>query len=76
MRPSTSGRPIDDGYYDVQRPELQIGAAARALPHRAEGRFSFRSIMPAFYPIPDDGPVGEMLGASAGIPTGRRISIS
>jgi protocatechuate 3,4-dioxygenase beta subunit len=27
----------------------------------AEGRFSFATVMPAGYPIPDDGPVGELL---------------
>jgi len=27
----------------------------------AEGRFVFRTIKPSFYPIPDDGPVGQML---------------
>ena len=27
------------------------------------GRFGFWTIMPSFYPIPDDGPVGDMLRA-------------
>jgi catechol 1,2-dioxygenase len=27
----------------------------------ADGNYHFRSIKPAFYPIPDDGPVGQML---------------
>ncbi|SDN73387.1 intradiol ring-cleavage dioxygenase [Afipia sp. GAS231] len=53
----------DDGYYDVQRPELQSSLLRAQFRTDAEGRFSFKSIMPAFYPIPDDGPVGEMLGA-------------
>jgi hydroxyquinol 1,2-dioxygenase len=53
----------DDGYYDVQRPELQSSLLRARFRTDAEGRFFFRSIMPAFYPIPDDGPVGEMLGA-------------
>jgi hydroxyquinol 1,2-dioxygenase len=53
----------DDGYYDVQRPELQTSLLRARFRTDAEGRFSFKSIMPAFYPIPDDGPVGEMLGA-------------
>ena len=30
----------------------------------AEGRFHFWTIMPAWYPIPDDGPVGAMLKAT------------
>jgi len=31
----------------------------------AQGRFRFWTIMPKYYPIPDDGTVGEMLKASA-----------
>ena len=53
----------DDGYYDVQRPELQSALLRARFRTDADGRFSFKSIMPAFYPIPDDGPVGEMLDA-------------
>ncbi|WP_027554865.1 intradiol ring-cleavage dioxygenase [Bradyrhizobium sp. Cp5.3] len=53
----------DDGYYDVQRPELQSSLLRARFRTDKQGRFSFKSIMPAFYPIPDDGPVGEMLGA-------------
>src|SRR5215475_2791892 len=49
----------DDGYYDVQRPELQSSLLRARFRTNAEGRFFFRSIIPAFYPIPDDGPVGE-----------------
>ena len=29
-----------------------------------EGRFAFRAVRPVPYPIPDDGPVGQMLGAT------------
>jgi hydroxyquinol 1,2-dioxygenase len=53
----------DDGYYDVQRPELQSSLLRARFRTNAEGRFFFKSIVPAFYPIPDDGPVGEMLEA-------------
>ena len=31
----------------------------------AEGRFGFRAVRPVPYPIPDDGPVGHMLSATA-----------
>jgi hydroxyquinol 1,2-dioxygenase len=31
----------------------------------AQGRYWFWSILPAYYPIPDDGPVGQMLHATA-----------
>jgi hydroxyquinol 1,2-dioxygenase len=51
-----------DGYYDVQRSDqLSLRAAFRSGP---EGEFSFWSIMPSCYPIPNDGPVGEMLQAT------------
>ncbi len=53
-----------EGFYDVQRPELD-GHALRATFHTdAEGRFHYWSINPAHYPIPDDGPVGELLAAT------------
>jgi hydroxyquinol 1,2-dioxygenase len=53
-----------EGYYDVQLDASGATLDMRArLRTDAEGRFWFRSIVPAFYPIPDDGPVGEMLRA-------------
>ena len=53
-----------DGFYDVQGPDGLATLAGRAR-FRAdtEGRFWFRSVVPASYPIPDDGPVGDMLKA-------------
>jgi hydroxyquinol 1,2-dioxygenase len=70
------GRPITDaevdvwqadaeGLYDVQRPELGRTRRARGVLHTdAEGRVRFRSIMPTPYPVPTDGPVGQLLLAS------------
>lgn len=70
-----SGRPLagalldiwsgdGDGNYDVQlspNPEMR----ARGKIHTdAQGRYRFWSIRPSFYPIPDDGPVGEMMRAT------------
>lgn len=50
------------GFYDVQ---LSGGTAARGnLKTDSEGRFSFWTIRPTSYPIPDDGPVGAMLKAT------------
>jgi hydroxyquinol 1,2-dioxygenase len=54
----------DDGYYDVQRPELEQATLRARFRTDETGHFSFWSIMPAFYPIPADGPVGEMLSAT------------
>jgi hydroxyquinol 1,2-dioxygenase len=50
-----------EGFYDVQRrDDLTLRGQFRT---DAEGRFWFWSIRPSAYPIPDDGPVGEMLAA-------------
>jgi hydroxyquinol 1,2-dioxygenase len=51
-----------DGFYDVQTPAGLEGLAGRSRFRTDEkGRFWFRSVVPAYYPIPDDGPVGDML---------------
>lgn len=51
-----------DGYYDVQQIEEIGGLSMRArLIADGEGRFHFWTIRPAAYPIPHDGPVGDML---------------
>jgi hydroxyquinol 1,2-dioxygenase len=54
----------NDGYYDVQQLD-EIGDLAMRAQFRtdANGRFHFWSFRPAAYPIPHDGPVGEMLEA-------------
>jgi hydroxyquinol 1,2-dioxygenase len=53
-----------EGHYDLQMPDLD-GTALRAIFHTdADGSFFFRTIKPAFYPIPYDGPVGQMLIAT------------
>ena len=54
----------DDGYYDVQQLEKIGDLAMRARFHTdGNGKFHFWSIKPAAYPIPHDGPVGQMLEA-------------
>jgi hydroxyquinol 1,2-dioxygenase len=55
----------DEGFYDVQRPQLSAPALRGRFRTDAGGHFHFWSIVPRFYPIPDDGPVGEMLKATA-----------
>ena len=53
-----------DGFYDVQRSDLD-GAQLRGRFHTdAEGQVKFWTIMPTAYPIPYDGPVGDMLKAT------------
>jgi protocatechuate 3,4-dioxygenase beta subunit len=53
----------DDGFYDSQKPTYQTeGPSSRArFITDADGRFFFRTIKPCSYPIPVDGPVGEMI---------------
>ena len=54
----------EDGFYDVQLPE-QAGPVLRArFTADADGRVTFWSILPSEYPIPADGPVGQLLGAT------------
>lgn len=69
----TEGRPIanccldvwsgdGEGVYDMQMGE-DAGMRLRARFHTDDqGRYHFWSIKPSYYPVPDDGPVGRMLG--------------
>ena len=53
-----------DGFYDVQQKGVQPDNNLRAaFTSDADGAFWFRSAKPLYYPIPGDGPVGEMLAA-------------
>ena len=55
----------DDGFYDVQQPGVQPEYNLRGLfTADDDGRFHFRTIEPRHYPIPYDGPVGELLAAT------------
>lgn len=71
----TDGRPIsnavidvwqanDEGFYDVQQKRVQPDFNLRGVFRTgADGRYWFRAVKPKYYPIPDDGPVGKLLGA-------------
>jgi hydroxyquinol 1,2-dioxygenase len=71
----TSGRPIegavidvwqanDEGFYDVQQKGIQPDFNLRGIFRTgADGRYWFRAVKPKFYPIPDDGPVGQLIAA-------------
>jgi len=55
----------DQGFYDVQQPEVQPRANGRGFFTAGPGgEFWFRTIVPSHYPIPTDGPVGELLIAT------------
>ncbi|MFH9008187.1 intradiol ring-cleavage dioxygenase [Streptomyces afghaniensis] len=54
-----------EGFYDVQQPGIQPERNLRGLFTTDDnGEFWFRSIVPRFYPIPVDGPVGRLLEAT------------
>lgn len=71
----TDGKPIagavidvwqanDEGFYDVQQKGIQPDFNLRGVFRTGlDGRYWFRAVKPKFYPIPDDGPVGKLLGA-------------
>ena len=71
----TEGRPIagalldvwaanDEGFYDVQQKGVQPDMNLRGIfTADQDGRYWFRSVKPRFYPIPDDGTVGQLLKA-------------
>ncbi|HTR37489.1 MAG TPA: intradiol ring-cleavage dioxygenase [Bryobacteraceae bacterium] len=54
-----------EGFYDVQKPELDEPTLRARFHTDSQGRFSFWTITPRYYPIPFDGTVGEMLKATA-----------
>lgn len=71
----TSGKPIadavldvwqanDEGFYDVQQKGIQPDFNLRGVFRTGiDGRYWFRAVKPKYYPIPDDGPVGQLLKA-------------
>lgn len=54
----------EDGLYDVQHQGLDHAQARGILNADQQGRYAFRSILAVPYPIPHDGPVGELLAAA------------
>ena len=55
----------DQGFYDVQQPDGQPRTNGRGFfTADDKGEFWFRTIVPSYYPIPTDGPVGELLTAT------------
>jgi len=53
-----------DGKYDVQLGAEPVMKARGRFRTDAEGRYWFWSIFPTCYPVPDDGPVGDMMRAT------------
>jgi hydroxyquinol 1,2-dioxygenase len=72
---NTAGEPVagalldiwqsdEEGHYDVQYPDLATPRGRGRLRADAEGRYAFWTVHPEAYPVPDDGPVGDMLTAA------------
>ena len=52
----------DEGFYDVQQKGIQPDFNLRGkFTTGPDGRYRFKAVKPRFYPIPDDGPVGQLL---------------
>lgn len=69
----TQGNPIPDvkidiwetdstGHYDVQHADREGPSERCVMTSDAKGEFWFNAIKPIPYPIPNDGPVGKLLG--------------
>ncbi|MDF5753082.1 dioxygenase [Spongiactinospora sp. TRM90649] len=74
----TAGRPVpgarievweadEDGRYDVQYDDDRTAGRAHLI-SGDDGRYAFWGITPTPYPIPHDGPVGELLAATGRSP--------
>lgn len=57
----------DDGFYDVQYAESPLRGRGHLFTD-AQGRYDAWAVLPAAYPIPDDGPVGRLLAAASRSP--------
>ncbi|KAG8950164.1 hypothetical protein FRC04_008019 [Tulasnella sp. 424] len=68
----TSGQPIPnakietwetdaEGFYDTQYSDRQEPDCRGRLKSQEDGSYAFRGIVPVAYPIPGDGPVGDLL---------------
>jgi hydroxyquinol 1,2-dioxygenase len=58
----------EDGLYDVQYSDLDEARGRGHLHADDEGRYWFWTVHPEAYPIPTDGPVGELLAATSRSP--------
>ncbi len=57
----------EDGFYDVQYSDNRVAGRAHLFADE-EGKYSFWGLTPTPYPIPHDGPVGQMLEATGRSP--------
>ncbi|SKA90553.1 hydroxyquinol 1,2-dioxygenase [Agreia bicolorata] len=53
----------DEGFYDVQHADQELAGRGHLFASSA-GEYDFWTVQPAAYPIPHDGPVGDLLTAA------------
>jgi catechol 1,2-dioxygenase len=53
----------DAGHYDTQDPAQDLGNLRGLFTTDTDGAYWFRSVVPSSYPVPTDGPGGELLRA-------------
>jgi catechol 1,2-dioxygenase len=58
----------DDGYYSGFAPHIPEGNLRGVVVADEQGRFQIRTVQPAPYQIPTDGPTGQMIEAMGGHP--------
>ena len=58
----------EEGMYDVQKKDLSHAQGRGVLKANENGQYYFKSILAVAYPIPHDGPVGDMLSATKNHP--------
>ncbi len=58
----------EEGMYDVQKKDLSQAQGRGVLKADENGQYYFKSILAVAYPIPHDGPVGDMLSATKNHP--------
>ncbi|KAI0792512.1 aromatic compound dioxygenase [Abortiporus biennis] len=54
----------DHGFYDVQYKDREKADCRGRLRTGKDGKYGYRAVVPIAYPIPGDGPVGELLIAT------------
>ena len=62
----------DEGNYDVQYADLDHAQGRGHISSAGEGKYWFWSVLPEAYPIPHDGPVGDLLKGAGRHPVASR----
>lgn len=54
-----------EGVYEAELPDCDEFRHRAIMRSRDDGSYMFRTVVPSDYPVPSDGPVGELLGRTA-----------